>query len=110
MEITDIFQIGSRRDVNTLSGGESFIISLALSLALLELHSDNIEINTLFLDEGFETLDEDSLKMVLSALKSLENRGKIIGIISHLPLLKAQIKTQIKIDMTGDGVSKLSVI
>ena len=110
LEVTDLFQLDSRRDVNTLSGGESFVVSLALSLALLELHSDQMEINTLFLDEGFETLDEDSLKMVLSALKNLESRGKIIGIISHVPLLKEMIKTQIKVNMIGDGVSELSVI
>lgn len=110
LEVTDLFQLESKRDVNTLSGGESFIVSLSLSLALLDLHSDQIEINTLFLDEGFETLDEQSLKMVISTLKNLESRGKIIGIISHVPLLKEQIKTQIKIDMIGDGVSELSVI
>jgi exonuclease SbcC len=110
LEVIDLFQLESRRCVNTLSGGESFIVSLALSLALLELHSDQIEINTLFLDEGFETLDEESLKMVLSTLKNLKSRGKIIGIISHVPLLKEQIKTQIKINKVGDGVSELSII
>ncbi|SFV61711.1 Exonuclease SbcC [hydrothermal vent metagenome] len=109
LEVIDLFHLKSKRGVNTLSGGESFIVSLALSLALLELHSDQIEINTLFLDEGFETLDEESLKMVISTLKNLESRGKIIGIISHVPLLKEQIKTQIKIDKMGDGVSELSV-
>jgi exonuclease SbcC len=110
IEVTDLFQLGSKRSVHTLSGGESFIVSLALSLALLDLHSDQIEINTLFLDEGFETLDEESLKMVISTLKNLESKGKIIGIISHVPLLKEQIKTQIKIDKIGNGVSELSVI
>ncbi len=110
LEVIDLFQLESKRCVKTLSGGESFIVSLALALALLELHSDQIEINTLFLDEGFETLDEESLKMVLSTLNNLKSRGKVIGIISHVPMLKQQIKTQIKIDKVGDGVSELSVI
>jgi len=79
-------------------------------LALLDLHSDQIEINTLFLDEGFESLDEESLKIVVSTLKELKNEGKIIGIISHVPMLKDEIKTQIKIDKIGNGISELSVI
>ena len=109
-EVIDAYQIKSRRDVHTLSGGESFIVSLALSLALLDLNSNQIEINTLFLDEGFETLDEESLEMVISTLNSLENSDKIIGIISHIPILKEQIKTQIKIDKIGNGVSELSIV
>ncbi len=79
-------------------------------MALLDLHSDQIEINTLFLDEGFESLDEESLKIVVSTLKELKNEGKIIGIISHVPMLKDEIKTQIKIDKIGNGISELSVI
>jgi exonuclease SbcC len=110
LEIIDLFQLESKRSVNTLSGGESFIVSLALSLSLLELNSDQMEINTLFLDEGFETLDEESLKMVLSTLNNLNSKGKIIGIISHVPLLKEQIKTQIKINKVGKGISELSIL
>ena len=110
LEVIDLEQNKSRRGVNTLSGGESFIVSLALSLGLLEMNSEQVDLNTLFLDEGFETLDEESLKMVIDALSSLESEGKIIGIVSHIPLLKEQIKTQIKIDRRDNGESELCVV
>ncbi len=110
LEVIDLEQNESRRGVNTLSGGESFIVSLALSLGLLEMNSEQIEINTLFLDEGFETLDEESLHQVIEALSTLESEGKIIGIVSHIPLLKEKIKTQIKIEKRDNGESELCVV
>jgi len=110
LEVIDLYQNEHRRGVNTLSGGESFIVSLALSLGLLALNSEQIEINTLFLDEGFETLDEESLNLVMKTLSNLESEGKIIGIISHVPLLKEQIGTQVKIEKKGRGMSELSII
>ncbi len=110
LEVIDLEQNESRRGVNTLSGGESFIVSLALSLGLLEMNSEQIEINTLFLDEGFETLDEESLQQVIEALSTLESEGKIIGIVSHIPLLKEKIKTQIKIEKRDNGESELCVV
>lgn len=110
LEVIDLYQNESRRGVDTLSGGESFIVSLALSLGLLELNSEQIEINTLFLDEGFETLDEESLKLVIETLSNLESEGKIIGIISHVPLLKEQIRTQVKIEKKGNGMSELTIV
>ncbi len=110
LEVIDLEQNESRRGVNTLSGGESFIVSLALSLGLLEMNSEQIEINTLFLDEGFETLDEESLQQVIEALSTLESEGKIIGIVSHIPLLKEKIKTQIKIERRDNGESELCVV
>ena len=110
LEVIDLYQNESRRGVHTLSGGESFIVSLALSLGLLELNSEQIEINTLFLDEGFETLDEESLKLVIETLSNFESEGKIIGIISHVPLLKEQIITQVKIEKKGNGMSELSIV
>ncbi len=110
LEVIDLEQNESRRGVNTLSGGESFIVSLALSLGLLEMNSEQIEINTLFLDEGFETLDEESLHQVIDALSTLESEGKIIGIVSHIPLLKEKIKTQIKIEKRDNGESELCVV
>ena len=110
LEVIDLEQNKSRRGVNTLSGGESFIVSLSLSLGLLEINSEQVQINTLFLDEGFETLDEESLKLVINTLSNLENRGKIIGIISHIPLLKEKIKTQIKIEKKVNGESEICVV
>ena len=110
LEVIDLDQNENRRGVKTLSGGESFVVSLALSLGLLEMNSEQIELNTLFLDEGFETLDEESLKQVIDALSKLENNGKLIGVVSHVPLLKEQIRTQVKIEKKGSGVSELSVV
>jgi exonuclease SbcC len=110
LEVVDLEQNSSRRGVNTLSGGESFVVSLALSLGLLELNSEQVQINTLFLDEGFETLDEESLQSVIDTLSSLEHKGKVIGIISHIPLLKEKIKTQIKVEKHSNGVSELCII
>jgi len=110
LEVIDLEQNKNRRGVNTLSGGESFIVSLALSLGLLELNSEQLEINTLFLDEGFETLDEESLQLVIDTLANLNSEGKIIGIISHIPLLKEQIKTQIKIVKQANGESEVCVV
>jgi exonuclease SbcC len=110
LEVIDLEQNKSRRGVNTLSGGESFVVSLALSLGLLEMNSEQVQINTLFLDEGFETLDEESLQLVIDTLSNLESDGKVIGIISHIPLLKEQIKTQIKIEKQENGESEISVV
>jgi exonuclease SbcC len=110
LEVIDLERDRTRRGVRTLSGGESFIVSLALSLGLLELNSEEISLNTLFLDEGFETLDDESLKMVLKTLANLESRGKVIGIISHIPLLKEQIKTKILLEKQENGETKLSVL
>ena len=109
LEIIDLYQDSSRRAVHTLSGGESFMVSLSLALGLLDLNSNQLELNTLFLDEGFETLDEESLKLVLNTLNNLKSEGKIIGIISHLPLLKEQISTQITIEKRANGISELAI-
>jgi exonuclease SbcC len=110
LEVIDLEQNRSKRGVNTLSGGESFIVSLSLSLGLLELNSEQVALNTLFLDEGFETLDEASLKLVIDRLSTLKSEGKIIGIISHIPLLKEQIKTQIRVEKRANGESELLVV
>jgi exonuclease SbcC len=110
LEVIDLEQDRSRRGVRTLSGGESFIVSLALSLGLLELNSEQIALNTLFLDEGFETLDEETLQQVLETLSTFKSAGKVIGVISHIPLLKEQIKTQITIVKQANGESGLQII
>jgi exonuclease SbcC len=98
----------SSRKIETLSGGETFLISLALALALSDFSSQEIEINTLFLDEGFGTLDENSLEIVLSALNSIQNSGKTIGVISHVQALKERILSQINVEKIGNGNSKIT--
>ena len=99
-----------RRSVKTLSGGESFLISLALALALSDLASNNVKINSLFIDEGFGMLDPESLDQTLDTLERLqEHSQKRIGIISHIDALKERITTQIKIHQNGSGLSTLKI-
>jgi len=105
IEVRDSFQGDVIRPVSTLSGGESFIVSLSLALGLSELASQKIAIDSLFLDEGFGTLDEDSLETALNALNLLQSRGKMVGVISHVEALKERIPLQIKVIPKGDGTS-----
>ncbi|HZJ94178.1 MAG TPA: AAA family ATPase [Thiopseudomonas sp.] len=108
IEIIDTWQADTRRDTRTLSGGESFLVSLALALALSELVSHKTRIDSLFLDEGFGTLDNETLEMALLALDNLNAEGKTIGIISHVDALKERIPVQIKVRKgTGMGYSSL---
>ncbi|RXJ55244.1 SbcC/MukB-like Walker B domain-containing protein [Candidatus Marinarcus aquaticus] len=109
IEIIDGFQGDAVRGVNTLSGGESFIVSLSLALGLSSLASQKISIDSLFLDEGFGTLDSDSLELALNALNQLQSSGKMVGVISHVEALKERIPLQIKIEPKGDGTSGLEL-
>lgn len=109
IEICDGFQGDVVRGVNTLSGGESFIVSLSLALGLSSLASQKIYIDSLFLDEGFGTLDSDSLELALNALNQLQSSGKMVGVISHVEALKERIPLQIKVEPRGDGTSVLDL-
>ena len=109
IEVIDSFQGNTVRPVSTLSGGESFIVSLSLALGLSELASQKIAIDSLFLDEGFGTLDVDSLETALNALNLLQSRGKMVGVISHVEALKERIPLQIKVEPRGDGTSFLEI-
>jgi len=101
---------GQRRSVKTLSGGETFLLSLSLALALSDLASRNVEINSLFIDEGFGTLDPETLDQTLDTLEKLQaESGKTIGIISHVTSLKERIATQIQLTRNGQGYSSLTV-
>lgn len=109
LEVLDTWQADSVRDTKTLSGGESFLVSLALALALSDLVSAKTSIDSLFLDEGFGTLDNDTLEVALDALDSLNASGKMIGVISHVDTLKDRIPVQIKVKKrSGLGVSELA--
>ncbi|AYM94912.1 chromosome segregation protein SMC [Acidovorax sp. 1608163] len=103
LEIVDAWQGDAARDTRTLSGGEGFLVSLALALALSDLVSHKTSIDSLFLDEGFGTLDGDTLEVALTALDSLNASGKMIGIISHVEALKERIPAQIRV-VKGGGV------
>lgn len=108
LDIVDSWQGDVARDTRTLSGGESFLVSLALALALSDLVSHKTSIDSLFLDEGFGTLDGDTLETALAALDTLNASGKMIGIISHVEALKERIPVQIRVDKAGGvGHSKL---
>ena len=108
LSVLDTWQGDSVRDTKTLSGGESFLVSLALALALSDLVSSKTSIDSLFLDEGFGTLDNDTLEIALDALDNLNATGKMIGIISHVEALKERIAVQIKVEkQSGLGVSVL---
>lgn len=110
LDIVDRWQGDVARDTRTLSGGESFLVSLSLALALSDLVSHKVSIDSLFLDEGFGTLDGDTLETALAALDVLNARGKMIGIISHVEALKERIPTQIHVEKGGGvGHSRLSI-
>ena len=108
LEVVDTWQADVVRDTRTLSGGESFLVSLALALALSDLVSSRTSIDSLFLDEGFGTLDAEALDMALDALDSLNASGRMIGVISHVEALKDRIHTCIRVEpSSGMGVSRL---
>jgi exonuclease SbcC len=108
LEVIDSWQADSLRDTRTLSGGESFLVSLALALALSDLVSHRTSIDSLFLDEGFGTLDADTLDTALDALDSLNASGKMIGVISHVEALKERIPVQVRVRKgNGLGFSRL---
>ncbi|MGY5850027.1 AAA family ATPase [Salegentibacter sp. F14] len=101
---------GQRRSVKTLSGGETFILSLSMALALSDLASRNVEINSLFIDEGFGTLDPETLDQTLDTLEKLQaESSKMIGIISHVDSLKERIAIQIQLQRNGQGYSSLEI-
>lgn len=108
LSVVDTWQGDVVRDTKTLSGGESFLVSLALALGLSDLVSHKTSIDSLFLDEGFGTLDAETLDMALDALDSLNASGKMIGVISHVEAMKERIPVQIKVrKQSGLGVSEL---
>ncbi|MEL6275301.1 MAG: SbcC/MukB-like Walker B domain-containing protein, partial [Bacteroidota bacterium] len=109
LEIVDTYQADNRRPTTTLSGGESFLVSLALALGLSDLAGGKTRIQSLFIDEGFGTLDASSLDVVVSALENLQASGKTIGLISHVPALRERIHHQIIVESKGDGFSQLRV-
>ncbi|WP_158783354.1 AAA family ATPase [Pantoea sp. BAV 3049] len=108
LQVVDTWQADALRDTRTLSGGESFLVSLALALALSDLVSHKTRIESLFLDEGFGTLDAETLDSALDALDALNASGKTIGVISHVEAMKERIPVQIKVrKINGLGYSRL---
>ena len=107
LNVIDNYQAGEERTTKNLSGGESFIVSLALALGLSKMASKNVRVDSLFLDEGFGSLDEDTLETALETLASLRQDGKLIGVISHVPALKERIGTKITVEKGAGGKSTI---
>ncbi|KAA6334304.1 Nuclease SbcCD subunit C [termite gut metagenome] len=109
LSVIDKFQNCNERTAQNLSGGEKFIVSLSLALGLANMASKNMKIDTMFIDEGFGTLDTDYLDVALTALSNLQNEGKLIGVISHLSELKERIATHIEVVPKGNGHSQIEI-
>ncbi len=107
LSVVDLHQDSVERPVSSLSGGESFLVSLSLALGLSAMASKNVTIGSLFLDEGFGTLDEESLQLVLQALGNLHHENKLVGIISHVESLKERVPAQILVVPGQRGHSSL---
>jgi len=110
LEIEDLHQAGAKRPMASLSGGESFLASLALALGLSDLAGRTVRIDSLFIDEGFGSLDSDSLEVAIATLESLQQDHKTVGVISHVDLLKERIGTQIIVEKKPGGVSEIRVV
>ena len=112
LRVIDHDRGNDERDTTTLSGGETFIVSLGLALGLSSLSSRNISFGNLFIDEGFGTLDPDSLATVIDALSSLQtSQGKKVGVISHTDTMAERIPTQIRVIKEGNtGNSRIEIV
>ena len=108
LEIVDHDMFDEHRYVSSLSGGETFVVSLALALGLASLSSANLSIGSLFIDEGFGNLDRDSLDLVMLALSNLENaQGRKVGVISHTEQIRSQLSPQIVVRKLPGGSSSV---
>ena len=109
LTVVDRWNANDERPVETLSGGESFLTSLALALALSELSRGRSQIHSLFLDEGFGTLDSETLDVAIAALEGLQMQGRSIFLISHIGELTRRIPVRIAVEKMGNGSSRVQV-
>ena len=110
LKVIDTYMGNTKRSVSSLSGGETFKLSLALAFGLSDLAAQNVAIESLFIDEGFGSLDPESLDQAISILENMQNESnKSIGIISHVGELKDRIGTKIKLVRTGAGYSTIEI-
>ncbi|NNE30503.1 MAG: AAA family ATPase [Saprospiraceae bacterium] len=110
LNIVDTYQADNKRSMASLSGGESFLVSLAMALGLSDLAGNKTSIQSLFIDEGFGSLDEQSLNIAIETLENLQSSGKTIGLISHVKDLQERISTQIKVIAGSHGFSSLEIL
>lgn len=110
LQVIDRDMCDEIRSVHSLSGGESFLVSLALALGLSALSSNRMRVESLFIDEGFGSLDAETLRVAMDALENLRTQGRKIGVISHVQEMTERIPVQIRVNRTGNGRSFLEVI
>jgi len=110
LQVIDCDMCDEIRTVYSLSGGESFLISLALALGLSSLSSNNLKVESLFIDEGFGSLDADSLRIAMEALEQLQMQGRKIGVISHVQEMSERISVQVQVHKKINGKSVLTVV
>ena len=108
--VRDMEMGGELRAASSLSGGETFLVSLALALGLTSLNDKHFDIDMLFIDEGFGTLDSSTLDMVMNTLENLRNLGKKVGIISHIDTLKERIPAKIQLVRDGESASRVEIV
>ena len=109
--LLDAYQQDARRPTRSLSGGESFIVALALALGLADLRAARFRIETLLIDEGFGAVDQQTLRDILGVLEALRDQsGTRIGVISHVEMMKEAIPAQIEVIRNDDGRSSRLVV
>lgn len=110
LQVIDQDMCDEVRTVHSLSGGESFLVSLALALGLSSLSSNRMKVESLFIDEGFGSLDAETLRVAMDALESLHTQGRKIGVISHVQEMTERIPVQVRVNRAGNGRSYLEVV
>lgn len=108
--VIDHESFGEMRPVQTLSGGETFLVSLGLALGLSRMAGGDLSVETLFIDEGFGTLDGETLQGVMAALSGLHAQGRKVGLITHVEEMKEQIPVQVRVTKLGQGRSRVEVV
>lgn len=109
LQVIDRDMCDQIRSVHSLSGGETFLVSLALALGLSSLSSSQMNIESLFIDEGFGSLDEESLMMAMDALESLRLQGRKVGVITHVKEMTERISTRIRVNKVHNGASEICI-
>jgi exonuclease SbcC len=110
LQIIDRDMADDVRSVHSLSGGESFLVSLALALGLASLSSNKTQIESLFIDEGFGSLDPETLDIAIASLDTLQALGRKVGVISHVPILVERIGAKVVVEKLGGGRSRVVIV
>jgi exonuclease SbcC len=110
LQIIDRDMADDVRSVHSLSGGESFLVSLALALGLASLSSNRTQVESLFIDEGFGSLDPETLDIAIASLDTLQALGRKVGVISHVPILVERIGAKVVVEKQGGGRSRVVIV